>query len=126
MCYFTMLHVKSTSKLTSFVHLVCIADIRSRIKDERIISLDEQSDLFQLKQIIRDTAIATSYLLLEAKSIGLAACWTCWFQQKDIRTILGIPEDKFVVGVIALGHSEFTRRPTPRRKITDILRYEKW
>jgi len=110
----------------AFTHLVCVADIRCRIKDAEDISVDENSDLFELKQIIRDTASAISYLLLEAESMNLSACWTAWFKQQDIRDILGIPQDKFVVGVVALGYSEVIRKPTPRKAVEDILRYEKW
>jgi len=108
------------------IHIVCIADVRCRIKDERDVFIDESSDLFEVKQIIRDTAIATGYLLLEAESMGLSTCWTAWFKQKDIREILGIPDDKFVVGVVAVGYSDVTRKPTPRMAVTDVLTYEGW
>ena len=110
----------------AFAHIVCISDIRCRIKDEIEISVDENSDLFELKQVIRDTSIAISYLLLEAENMGLSTCWTAWFDQQDIRPILNIPEDKFVVGVVALGYSDTVRKPSPRKAVKDILRYEKW
>jgi len=111
---------------TADVHIVCVADIRSRIKDDVEIYVDERSDLFELKQVIRDAAIATSYLLLEADNIGLSTCWVAWFEQKEIRDILDIPADKFVVGVVAVGYSEVVGKPTPRRDLADLLRYEKW
>ena len=110
----------------AFAHIVCVADIRCRIKEEKDISLDENNNLFELKQTIRDTSIAVSYLLLEAESLGLSTCWTAWFKQQDIRAVLGIPKDKFVVGVVALGYSETVRKPTPRKAVKDILRYERW
>jgi len=110
----------------AFAYVVCVADIRCRIKDEEDVSVDENSDMFEVKQIIRDTSIAVSHLLLEAESIGLSTCWTAWFRQEDIRNILGIPNDKFVVGVVAIGYSDFTRKPTPRKSIREVLRYEQW
>ena len=111
---------------TADVHIVCVADTRSRIKDDTEISVNEQSDLFELKQVIRDTSIATGYLLLEAEALGLSTCWVAWFEQKEIRDILEIPSDKFVIGVVAVGYSEVVQRPTPRINLAELLRYEKW
>ena len=48
------------------VFIVCIADLRSRIKNDEIIIADEDSSLFELKKIIRDTAISIEHLVLEA------------------------------------------------------------
>ena len=111
---------------TAPVYIVCVADIRCRIKEKVEIRIDERNDLRELKAIIRDTAIATTQLLLEAESIGLASCWIAMFVQDDIRPILGIPEDKYVVGIILIGHSDESRGPTPRREIESMVRYEKW
>ena len=108
------------------VFLVCVADIRSRINDETEITLTEESRLPELKQIIRDTAIAIEHILLEAENIGLSSCWTAYFVQDDIRPILNIPKDKYVVGVITIGYSNEIIKPTSRRTLESMIRYEKW
>jgi len=108
------------------VFIVCVADIRCRIKDEIALSLDETSDLRELKQIIRDTAIAIEHILLEAESIGLSSCWTAYFDQADIRPILEIPSDKYVVGVVTIGYAELGGKSAPRRSLESMVRYEKW
>jgi len=109
------------------VFLICVADIRSRIKDEDIeLSLHEESDLPELKQVIRDTAIAIEHILLEAESLGLSTCWTAWFKQNDIRPILGIPNDQYVVGLITIGYAEGEGKTPPRRPLESMIRYEKW
>ena len=108
------------------VFIVCVADIQCRMKEDRNIYLDENTKLPELKQIIRDTAIAIEHILLEAESIGLASCWTAWFSQDNIRPIMNIPDDKYVVGVITIGYSEANGKPTPRRSLESMLRYEKW
>jgi nitroreductase len=112
---------------TAPVFIICVADIRCRIVDDIVaVSLDEESNLRELKQIIRDTAIAVEHILLEAESIGLSSCWVAFFNQKDIRPILGIPDDKYVVGVVTIGYSDEGGKTTPRRPLESMIRYEKW
>ena len=108
------------------VFIVCVADIKSRIKDEAEIILTEESSLPELKQIIRDTAIAIEHILLEAENLGLSSCWTAYFVQDDIRPILNIPKDKYVVGVVTIGYSEEIIKPASRRTLESMIRYEKW
>ena len=108
------------------VFIVCVADIRCRIKEDRDVYLNENCDLPELKQIIRDTAIAIEHILLEAENIGLSSCWTAWFSQEDIRPIMDIPNDKYVVGVITVGYSDVSGNPIPRKPLESIIRYEKW
>ena len=112
---------------TAPVFIVCVADIRSRIKDNGTeIFVDETSGLRELKAIIRDTAVAIEHLLLEAENMGLSSCWTAYFDQKDMRPILGIPSDKYVVGVVTIGYTDQERRSASRRPLESMVRYEKW
>jgi len=108
------------------VFVACVADIRVRIKDGRELHLDENSDLPELKLVLRDTAIASGYLLLEAEHMGLAACWTSWFNQADMRPLLNVPSDKYVLSVIAIGYTDERKDPTPRKPLADKVRHEKW
>lgn len=108
------------------VFIVCIADIRSRIKEGIKLSLDENSPEEEVKQIIRDTSIATEHILLTASSLGLGSCWVAWFTQSRIRPVLNIPSDKYVVGIITLGYADEQPMPRPRKKMEEILHYELW
>jgi len=112
--------------LTAPVFIVCVADILCRVDPAPDRYLDEESSLPELKQVIRDTAIAAAHILLEAESQGLASCWTGWFEQKDIRPVLNIPDDKYVCGVITLGYAAENPEPSPRRALAEMVRYEKW
>ena len=112
---------------TAPVFIVCVADIRCRItEDTTELFLDERSNLRELKQIIRDTAIAIEHILLEAEHMGLSSCWTAYFDQKDMRPILGIPNDKYVVGVVTIGYGEGRGKSAPRRPLESMVRHEKW
>nr|WP_319487336.1 nitroreductase family protein [uncultured Caproiciproducens sp.] len=108
------------------VHIVCVADIGVRIQNSAEISLQEESPMEELKQIIRDTAIAAEHIVLSAESMGLSTCWTAWFKQNDIRPILSIPSDKYVVCVITVGYSDEAPNPRPRKDLRSILHFEKW
>lgn len=112
--------------MTAPVFIVCVADIRCRIDEGCTVVLDENSPEPELKQIIRDTAIAIEHILLEAEHRGLATCWTGWFEQNDIRPILGIPTDKYVCGVVTLGYGDESPRPRARKSLEDLVHDETW
>ena len=112
---------------TAPVFIVCVADMRSRIKDDSEIFVDEHSGQRELKQIIRDTAVAIEHILLEAENLGLSTCWTGLFIQSDIRPLLAIPDDKYVVGVVTVGYPGDANKPDrKRRDLESMIRYEKW
>lgn len=115
-----------TWMLSAPVFIVCIADLCSRIKDTAGVRLDEQSPEEELKQIIRDTAIAMEHILLEAQAQGLSTCWTAWFQQEAVRSVLHLPGDKYVCGIITVGYGDEIPEPRPRKALEDIVRYETW
>lgn len=112
--------------MTAPVFIVCVADIRSRVNEDIPMTLDEDSPNPELKQIIRDTAIGIESLILAATNLKLGTCWVAWFVQEDIRPILNIPSDKYVVGIITIGYPDERPTPRPRKKLDDIVHYEIW
>ncbi|MDD8049234.1 MAG: nitroreductase family protein [Thomasclavelia sp.] len=109
--------------LTAPVFIVCLADIGVRIKNNDMINLEEDSTNPELKLIIRDTSIAISYLMLEAQHQGLNTCWTGWYEQKEMRTVLGIPSSMYVSGIITLGYADENPKQRPRKSIDDIVEF---
>ena len=112
--------------LSAPVFIACVADIRSRIKGNVAISLDENSPQQELKQVIRDTSIAIEHIVLEANNLGLGTCWVAWFTQEDIRAVLNIPADKYVVSIITLGYGDESPKARPRKKLEELIHYENW
>jgi len=108
------------------VHIVCIADVQAQYSEVRELSIDEHSTEPEVKRVIRCTAIAIEHLVLQAQAIGLSTCWVAWFTQSEIRPVLAIPEDKYVVAVITVGYSENRPAPRPRKTMNEIVRYESW
>jgi len=112
--------------LSAPVHIVCVADPSSRYNGGKGPAAYENTPDNELKQAIRDTSIAAEHLVLEAENQGLGTCWVAWFLQDDIRPVLQIPEDKYVVAVITVGYPAITPTPTPRQKLDDIVFSEHW
>jgi nitroreductase len=108
------------------VHLVCVADIKARLPKSKDLYIDEYSKEFEVKQIIRDTSIAIEHMALTATDLGLGTCWIAWFEQKDFRPVLNIPEDKYVVAVLTLGYPDEAPNPRPRKSLEEIVHYEQW
>jgi nitroreductase len=111
---------------TASLLIVCVGDLNSRIKGTDTLTIDEHSSEEEVKQIIRDTAIAAEHIVLQAENLGLGTCWIAWFKQNDIRPVLNVPEDKYVISVITVGYADETPAPRPRRKLEDMVHYEKW
>ena len=112
--------------LSAPVFIVCVADIRCRVAEDIDIELNENSQQEELKQIIRDTSISMEHILLEATELGLGTCWVAWFGQEQIRPILDLPADKYVMGIITLGYPAEWPNARPRKDIQEIVHYENW
>ncbi len=108
------------------VYIVCIGDSSSRLDENNTVKWDENSPDPELKQIIRDTAIAIEHMVLTAEQLDLSTCWIAWFTQDDIRPVLNIPEDKYVIAILTIGYSDESPKPRPRKSFEEIVRYEKW
>jgi len=110
--------------LSAPVFIVSVADVKCRIKEDIVINDCSPED--EVKRIIRDTAISTGYMLLQATNLDLGACWVAEFTQDEIRSVLGIPEDKYVVGVITVGYPDEAPKARSRKELKDIIHYEHW
>ncbi|NLD20478.1 MAG: nitroreductase [Clostridiales bacterium] len=112
--------------LTAPVFIVCVADIKCRVKDTEGMALNDDSPEAALKKVIRDTSIAVEHLVLEGQHLGLATCWTGWFEQEDMRQVLGIPSDKYVLAVVTVGYAGETKAAPKKKALEKIVKYEKW
>jgi nitroreductase len=112
--------------VTAPVFIACVADIRSRIEPGTEANLDEESPQNELKQCIRDTAIAVEHIVLEATTIGLGTCWVAWFMQNEIRPLLGLSDDKYLVSILTVGYPAEDPKPRKRKELKEIVHYERW
>jgi nitroreductase len=111
--------------LTAPIIIACVADIRARLETVAM-PIDEESPQREVKEIIRDTSIAIEHLVLEATNEGLGTCWIAWFKQNEIRPILSIPNDKYLVSLITVGYPNDEPKARNRKEIKEIIHYDKW
>jgi nitroreductase len=109
---------------TAPIHIAVCADLGARVDTKE--RCDEETPGMDAKRVIRDTAIAIDHLMLRAVELGLGTCWIGWYVQDDIRPLLGIPENVFVLGVIAVGKPAENPQPRPRRPLADLAYAETW
>lgn len=107
------------------IFIVCVADIKTRIKEDNLV-IKEDSPELEIKLIIRDTAIAIENLVLQAESMGLSTCWVGDFEQSHIRSILSIPLDKYVVAVITVGYPDEKPQARPRKPLKETVYFDIW
>ncbi|MEM2912241.1 MAG: nitroreductase family protein [Candidatus Bathyarchaeia archaeon] len=78
---------------------------------------------------------AIQNLMLAAHSLGLGSCWLSMFNKDKLKTLLGIPSEMDIAGVITVGYPKYipetpetTKRygGKPRRELEEIVFYEKY
>ncbi len=73
-----------------------------------------------------DVAIAVDHMTLAAVAEGLGTCWIGAFYEDKVKQILGIPEHVRVVALLPIGYPAQTPRSTPRKKLDEVVAYERW
>ena len=77
-----------------------------------------------------DVAIAVDHMTLAAADAGLGTCWVCKFDAVRCAGILSLPAHIEPVVLLPLGYpadkADPERHATARKKLTDIVRFEKF
>ena len=104
------------------VFIACLADLKSRQHEAPVPenTLETSPDNL-VKLVIRDTAIAVSFMILQAEHMGLATCWTGWYDQREMREALGINDEYYVSGILTVGYGAESPDPRPRLSMEEIL-----
>lgn len=81
------------------------------------------------KFLLEDGSAATQNILLSAKAKGLGTCWVAGWQRAyngPVKALLGIPEMIEIIAFIALGNSKTEAKSPPKRKLSEVLHWEKF
>jgi nitroreductase len=73
-----------------------------------------------------DIGIASENICLQARAEGLGSCMIGWFDEKEIKKLLGIPGSKRVELLITLGYSLGDRREKKRKPADVTVSYNKY
>lgn len=60
-----------------------------------------------------DAAIVCTHMMLEAADLGLGSCWVGWFNEKEVKDALGLPENIRVCDLLPVGYAADTAKPAP-------------
>ena len=83
-----------------------------------------QADYRSVMEI--DLAIALDHLTLVATEEGLGTCWIAALDEREIKKLLSVPEDKRVLVVMPVGYTDSWPEPRPRKPLEKIICYEKY
>jgi len=73
-----------------------------------------------------DMAIVMDHLILAAADLGLGTCWIAAFDPAAARELLELPEGVEPVAFTPLGHPADAPRPKTRKKLDELVRYERY
>jgi nitroreductase len=73
-----------------------------------------------------DVSIAMSFIILQARELGLGTCWLGAFDESSVKEILGIPDDVRVVAMTPLGYPAQDHAAKPRKKMEQIVLKDSW
>ncbi len=78
-----------------------------------------------VKYNLIDIGIACEHLVLQAAELGLGTCWLGWFNEKELKKILGLPKSTKVDVTICLGYPDESVAPREkkRKSLEEMRRY---
>jgi nitroreductase len=73
-----------------------------------------------------DIGIASGNICLQSQAEGLGSCIVGWFDEGEVRKILGIPRSKRVELIITIGHSLNQQKEKKRKPPEQTVSYNKY
>ena len=73
-----------------------------------------------------DIGIASENICLQAAAEGLGSCMIGWFDEKEVRSILGIPRNKRVELLITIGYPAKETREKRRKPASEVIGNNKY
>ena len=73
-----------------------------------------------------DVAIVMDHLILAAADLGLGTCWIAAFDPAAARELLELPDGVEPVAFTPLGHPADAPRQKARKKMDELVRYERY
>ncbi len=97
------------------------------------VILEKQNILSTLGSVIKDkefslldVGIAVNQFCLQATDLGLGTCIVGWFDEKEVKKLLGVDRSKRIPLLITLGYSEAELREKVRKPIEQMSSWNKY
>jgi len=113
------------SQLISFNRFSLQAPVLIILISERSGFLNKVAEAIKDKQFsLIDIGIAAEHFCLQAVEEGLGTCMLGWFNEKGVKKLLNIPQQRRVELIITMGYPVSTEiRPKKRKPIDQIRSY---
>ncbi len=73
-----------------------------------------------------DIGIASAHIALAAEAEGLGSCILGWFNEKELKRLVGIPQSKRLLLDIVIGYPAKPKRPKSRKAAKKVICYNKY
>lgn len=73
-----------------------------------------------------DIGLAVANICLQAEAEGLGSCIIGWFDEKEVKNILGIPRSRRVELIITIGYPDTMQRLKTRKPKDDTVSYNRY
>ncbi len=89
-----------------FINAFCkMAPVIVVVISEKSKFLTRIGEMFRgTKYYLIDIGIASEHFVLQAEELGLGTCWIGWFNERAVKSILNIPQQKKIDILIAVGY----------------------
>lgn len=71
-----------------------------------------------------DVTIALEHMILQAQEEGLGTCWIGSFEEKEVKSILGVPDLARVLALTPLGYPGEVPEFRGRKSLAEIISYD--
>ncbi|PLX07928.1 MAG: NAD(P)H nitroreductase [Marinilabiliales bacterium] len=77
---------------------------------------------------LMDIGIAAEHICLAAAEEGIGSCMLGWFDEKKVKQLLKVPENKNIPLLIALGYTpdDYKHRKKTRKQTTKVIKYNSY
>jgi nitroreductase len=75
---------------------------------------------------IQNCAAAIENMLLEAHSLGIGSCWIGAFDEDEVRSLCGIPEEIRPQAIIAFGYPKEIPNKPPKYPLETVVYFNNW
>jgi nitroreductase len=100
------------------VVIVCCTD-KSAYSKHSIKNLENSMNLVNL-------SLSSAFLVLRATELGLGTCFIAWCDKEKIKKVLEIPKQLIIPYVIVMGYPAEKPAPRSRKKLNEVIHFEKW